>query len=463
MPYLFELPTTGAISLDSVCVDTNNTYTARLGEASNARANVRGTLKDTKRAGDERDYLRVIKVLDEYLPHLYAIIQCLAAEYLQLSSEPIFSWRSTLSDHVLNASPRLDFPEFDSDLHFTLLTYGFALANFASSAVTSLGYYEKEMYSTEEERKACDDRLHSAVAFLCRASGVFSHVGDNNVVQLTRNGTPYSGPRVPEMSQNVLSALAKMTIADAQLLAIRKLLAKASHDSTLSPGSPLPKTHPSPGLLAKLYLFSFESYTSALTLVRSSSTKSIALASLRKSGSSASSTTQSYGDVAASLRKYLVDEAPLAGALAHKWLGIEAGEAGRSGEAIAYLSWAGEELEGLKEVKLKSLLSNNDKRTKEMESSRKDRLLDELKLVRSFLDNYTKENNTVNFQPVLDRKALLSLIPSGRAAVVPKKFIPPTPAFGLPNPESALGQADASVSASPSSNPSNYAGAGSYF
>ena len=58
-----------------------------------------------------------------------------------------------------------------------------------------------------------------------------------------------------------------MSLADAQTLAIRKLLSKSAYDSTLSPGPPLPKSHPSPALLAKLYLECHALYSSAYALV----------------------------------------------------------------------------------------------------------------------------------------------------------------------------------------------------
>ena len=103
----------------------------------------------------------------------------------------------------------------------------------------------------------------------------------------------------------------------------------------------------------------------------------------------------SDGDATAGLRRYLSEEASIASALSHKWLGIEAGEAGRTGEAVAYLSWAKEELERIKEGKLKSKLMPNGKRSKEMTLDRKDRVEEELDDIRLFIDVYTKENDSV--------------------------------------------------------------------
>ena len=59
--YLYELPTTGAISFADVCVDSTATYTADIADATEARANLRAVLKESKRT-DEKDHLRLVKV-----------------------------------------------------------------------------------------------------------------------------------------------------------------------------------------------------------------------------------------------------------------------------------------------------------------------------------------------------------------------------------------------------------------
>ena len=59
-----------------------------------------------------------------------------------------------------------------------------------------------------------------------------------------------------------------MALADAQNLAIRKLLTRAAMESVVTPGPPLPKSHPSPALAAKLHLECVAMYTSARALTR---------------------------------------------------------------------------------------------------------------------------------------------------------------------------------------------------
>lgn len=121
----------------------------------------------------------------------------------------MFSWRSTLSANVLNASPRLIFPSLYADLHFCLLTYSFALCNAASAVVSSLGDYERQKYTSEVERKASDERVNLAISFLSRASGVFSHLAETVIPKLREAATNSALPRVPDVNQDVMMALAK--------------------------------------------------------------------------------------------------------------------------------------------------------------------------------------------------------------------------------------------------------------
>ncbi len=63
--YLYELPTTGAISFSDFCVDqsTDKIHARRILEATQARANIRAALKASKRTEDSaKDYLSLTKV-----------------------------------------------------------------------------------------------------------------------------------------------------------------------------------------------------------------------------------------------------------------------------------------------------------------------------------------------------------------------------------------------------------------
>lgn len=104
--YTYELPTTGAVSFSNFCVDQtrDRAYTHHIPEATQARANLRGLLKDSKRTEGEKDYLALVKVqhpssksyectksvqvIDEYLPYLQGLITCVAHDEIGAKDEP---------------------------------------------------------------------------------------------------------------------------------------------------------------------------------------------------------------------------------------------------------------------------------------------------------------------------------------------------------------------------------------
>ncbi|KAJ7505496.1 BRO1 domain-containing protein [Mycena galericulata] len=446
--FLYDLPTTGAISFSEFCTDSTaeKLYTSHISDATQTRANLRGVLKESKRTqGAEKDYLKLVKILDEYLPRLRGIMVCVASNQIELKSEPIFSWRTTLSANLFNTSPRLSLPSLHADFAYSLLTYAFALSNLARTKVASLGAYEHDRAISDADRKAKENQLTVAADLLCRASGIFSYISDSVLLdwESTPPTTAFNKP--PDLSREVNSALAKSSLADAQTLAIRKLMSKSAYDSNVTPGPPLPKSHPSPALISKLHLECSSLYSSARTLAK---TPSSAGKGKAKSGSSAD------GEVSTDLRRFLSEETAFHDAMARKWLGVDAGENGgtdRGGDAVGFLIWAKKELE-------------------DMKGRKTDRISDELDSVNVFLKHYKKVNDSLHFQPVPKQSDLQARIPTGRLALTAKTFVPPQPAFGPGSLEHVRRRAeeleldgDAAADGTPQSSSQTYAGAGSYF
>lgn len=176
-----------------------------------------------------------------------------------------------------------------------------------------------------------------------------------------------------------------MALADAQTLAIRKFLSKSAYDNAISPGPPLPKSHPSIPLIFKFHLECVSLYSSARALA-------MTLGSTRPSSSS--SNPDSNAEVCIELRRYLADASAFHTALAHKWLGVDAGESGvreKGGEAVAWLLWAKKELEDMKESGL-GIAVGRDREKR----GRKGRVADELESVGVFLKHYKKINDSVS-------------------------------------------------------------------
>ncbi|KAH9485087.1 pH-response regulator protein palC [Psilocybe cubensis] len=466
--YLYQLPTTSAVAFSDFCVDhsRDRIYTHLIPEATQARANLRGALKECKRSDhDEKDFLGLVKAIEEYLPYIRALIECVAHDDIGLKNEPKFGWRTTLSANLFNA-PKLDFPGLYADYSFTLLTYAFALSNLAHSIVASVGLYELDRAISDLERKSKEDKLNVAVDFICRASGVFTFISDSVLPEWeSSRGSPPGFHRPPDLSREVISALSKMSLADAQTLAIRRLLSKSAYDSNVAPGPPLPKSHPPPALLAKLHIECTSLYSSARLLAKT------------PGASKNASSGHSVKDVASDLRRYLSNQASLHSALSHKWLGVDAGEKGgtdRGGEAVAFLQWAKKELEDIKDGGRLVSLGNGEK---EKEELRKSDINNELTNVNVFFKYYKKMNDTLHFQPVPTQKDLQSRIPGGRIALPSKPFTPPIPAFGPGSLEHACRQTEQlqtldhdlqdgrerSPEAELPKSTGNYAGAGSYF
>ncbi|KAJ7069954.1 BRO1 domain-containing protein [Mycena amicta] len=444
--YLYELPTTGAISFSDFCQDTTpaKLFTSHISEVTQSRANLRAVLKESKRTQDEeKDHLKLVKILDDYLPKLRGIMGCVDNGQIELKSEPTFSWRTTLSANVFNHSSRLDLPSLHAELAYTLLTYAFALSNLAHAKVALLGSYERDRAISEADRKLKDAQLTVAADFLCRASGIFSYIAETVLLQWDSSVNSVAVAKPPDLSREVNNALAKLSLADAQTLAIRKLLSRSAYDSNVTPGPPLPKSHPSPALISKLHLECAALYSSARTLAKTPGSGS---APSKSKGINISIAKD--GEVSTELRRYLSDETALHDALAHKWLGVDAGENGgtdRGGDAVAFLIWTKKELEELK-------------------GRKKERISEELERVNVFLKHYKRVNDSLHFQPVPTQADLQARIPAGRLVLAAKAFVPPQAAFGPGSAEDVRRQAeDLGLQDENPPQRAIYAGAGSYF
>lgn len=156
------------------------------------------------------------------------------------------------------------------------------------------------------------------------------------------------------------SSCCRVFLAEANLLAIRKLLSKfksLSRDTT-TPGPPLAKSHPSPSLCAKLYLNVTSLIGEAKVLSKS--------------------------DFIQPFRKYLDDLEKFTEAMGYKWLGIDIGENGsieKFGSSIAFLKLAAKALEKLRTNK---------------KSGSQARIEEEIDSVGAFKSGYEKLNSTVS-------------------------------------------------------------------
>jgi hypothetical protein len=59
--YVFQLPTTGSLSFSDYFADGLDVYTTQISEATQARANLRAVLKESKHTDGDKDYLKLLK------------------------------------------------------------------------------------------------------------------------------------------------------------------------------------------------------------------------------------------------------------------------------------------------------------------------------------------------------------------------------------------------------------------
>ncbi len=483
--YLFDLATTGAISFGDFVSSAE--LVSQVAEATQLRARVRAVLKehragssttpatssskDDLRTGTDAeaipasDWMRIVTALEEYLPSVVGVFNCVQTDDLLLRYEPVFSWRTSISSTRFRGPQRVELAGLHYELAWVLVTYALALANFAAATVHGLGAFERDRSLSAEDRRAKDERLRWGADTLCRASGVLVYVSEELLPQWRDAAGVVDIP--PDLTGEATLALSKICMAQAQALAIRKLVSPSvgSAVDTVTPGPPLPKSHPSVSLLAKLHLHVVEELESALGLLKtvkdrgsnragrrdavglsanhehelarrvSATNEDLVPAAEKKKlfgklrlgkdkpkDDAPSAATAGGGvdlDVSSSLLAHVRSSLTLHRALAYKWLGIDAGEnSNRVGEAMALLTLSS------------SLLSPSSGLLKR----KQERVGVEAATVEHWLRAYRQLNDTVAFQPVPPVGEVQNKVPAGRAALASKKFTLPTPRFGPGSP-----------------------------
>ncbi|KAG0144012.1 hypothetical protein CROQUDRAFT_660551 [Cronartium quercuum f. sp. fusiforme G11] len=399
------------VNFHLILTDPTGGRTGQLAAANATRAAMRTALKESKQAAGEPDWVKVVRVVEDYLPHLLGIMKAIETDDLLMHNEPVFSWRSTLSSRRVRSAPRISLPSFHYELASVLLTLAYAYSNTANTTVASIGRYE---HGAESDRRAGDVKLNAAADALCRASGIFEFISRKTIpiweASQLDGGRILRQSRPPELSSEVSAGLAKVCLADAERLATRRLLSRSAMDRHTSPGAGLPKSHPSPGLLAKLQLNVHALYSGAFDSL-----------SLVKAG------TGAIAEVSGALRDYLSDGRHFALGLGYKWLGIDAGEqSARYADAIGWLSLARQSLKAVGGGNRTMVVVRNGV-IKSERAYRKSKTEYEMEEVERFLKAYEQMNRTITFEPIPTPASLLSRVPGGRAAMNPRAYALPTP------------------------------------
>ncbi|BFZ63648.1 hypothetical protein YB2330_004780 [Saitoella coloradoensis] len=298
-PCIFTLPTTGALSWSSILHFTPPSTSPHLSTTTTHRARLRDVLKRLKRASpadQDSDLLSVIKVIEEYLPYLFWLARGLKEGWISTreggggADEVRLDWRCTLLDTKVpgKSQPRIEnLPGIDYEILFVLLTYAYALSNYASSLLT-----RPSSPSASSPASASDRRWNQAAENYARAAGVFTYLINTTLPSLL----PFS-TTLPETSPHTLNVLHLTSFASAQHCA---LLRAASTGKT------------SPGVLARLAASSYEHLSAA---------------------SGALSSTPSHLDT--DLKKHILTAQKQAKARVLLYMGHESEKRGEMGEAVA--------------------------------------------------------------------------------------------------------------------------------
>lgn len=344
--YTFDLPTPAYLSLSHAFPPPADaslaaSVAAALAEATAARSRMTTILRANASASTgAQQWLRAVQAVDDYLPHA-AGLWCWCkdgtlAPSRQAASDGAltpFGWtvsicgpeKDGLRDRLRAAVPSrasasrdmssnpLSFGDTGFELRAAVLTQALASSNLACSATAGS---DRDASLPLSAGQGLEDRLKWAVDALCRAAGALTWVSQTPYEAqsaMPDSALPMESGAPAAAQATAADALSRIVLAQAQSLAIQKLLAPVAAESNpqteartlatstskdrpklslrrntslsahgISPAAawiqsplPLPPKHPAPALLAKLYLYVAGLYEEAKGLLDTSTSTSL--------------------------------------------------------------------------------------------------------------------------------------------------------------------------------------------
>lgn len=425
MPFPFTLPTTSSTSLTEYFF--SSTHPSLPLTATTQRSVLRDALKSHKRlpASSQASHLSSVnEALNAYIPHLltlYAGItkQRIPGERVEITElKPLETeWRPTLTRGIPGRSEpdRSKVVGLQNEVAFVLQTLAYVQILFSRTALFTL--YATSPPPSQEQRASA---IAAAMKYLLAANGIHTFA-----LSLTQPAS--STPSPADITPTTQSALASLALAEATLITVLKddpytaaVVESRNKDSKewmiRAPSIPKVRAH----LFARLSLASADHAAKAYALL-----------------------AQGAGKLDEGLLKYADDLKRTGRAKAARFLGIDAEIVGKTGEAIAWMRGGRKELgfitsssedetakrKGLKGLKQSWAEKREDRKV--LKGDTENWGLDAGKLeegrVLEWLEGkWTKENDTINVQPVPPFESLLAAMPSGREYHTPKPYTPPT-------------------------------------
>jgi len=239
-----------------------------------------------------------------------------------------------------------------------LLAYGVLHRNAAVDLVMTMGDADFE------------EKSKLVANYLCRAAGVFEFLRGEAGRWLVK-----PDPLFTELKDETLSALASLSMAEAQLCAVKKAALKASSDP----------------VMAKLCMDAMQKYDSAVALL--------------------TPMTNPYEPGLLTVSAYATATSGILKALALKYKSVESAKATKHGVAVGYITAA---LSSIPEDK-----SRNMKHLEWVYSQVRAQRAD----IQRIFDVYTNDNNTIYFEPVPDPKTIT--LPEGAGFMKAIAYVTP--------------------------------------
>ncbi|RMZ77824.1 hypothetical protein DV737_g4123, partial [Chaetothyriales sp. CBS 132003] len=417
MPFPFVLSTTSQLSLQSSL--TSSTHPSLPSTATSRRVLVRAALKEHKRlsASDKTNHLpALVSVLEEYLKYLVSIDLSLSGKPVSgeevditLVSEVEVEWRPTLSTSTIPGrdNDRVKGRGLDFEIYFAHHTL--ALVHSLLTRQYLLGLYASVTPTTEERALL----IQNATKRLCTGYSLHSHLVHRS--NSSPDGPPSFPPAVPDISPAVQTALQNLAHAELNLLGVLKddqyqaeVIKSRNKDD-------------------REWMFKPPSIPKVVAQVR----RRICVGAAEKADA-ALATLRSTARVSKGLIDYCEDVRRTAKAKACRFAALGADQGGETGKAIAWLHAGMHELgidvseDRARATGLKKLIASWNKRLAKGDSGwGADGGKAEEGVILDFLDGkLSKQNDTVNVQPVPDWRPLLSMMPTGMLIDITEKWRP---------------------------------------
>ncbi|KAI6250899.1 pH-response regulator protein [Erysiphe necator] len=418
MPFPFVLPTTRSFSFTSFF--TCDSHPSLPLTASTYRGVFRDTLKKYKRLSpaEQVAYLpTVFSSLNDYIPYLFAIDQGLSNQILSgqlvsivLQSTPTLEWRPTLSDSLLPGRriSKIKVESLEYEIYFTLSTLAYTHTLLAQTSLNPLYSLDSALPSLEQRTLI----ISTASKHLLSAASIHEYLS------VCCEQILIPSPCV-DLSQYTFKALASLALAEATLLVVLKddpypfIIAqernKCDKEWMIKPPE-MPKVRAN--LLARLCLAAAEHASKGLSILSNAS-------------------SDGKGKINHDLLKYMEEFKSTSQGKACRFLGIGAELNGQIGTAIAWLqagmyqlgmSAEDTKMRGLKRLKKDWEGKKLEKKSQWGADAGK---LEELRILDLLEYKWSKENDTINAQPIPPVGPLIAMMPSGREIHSLKPFIPP--------------------------------------